>query len=493
MTRMFSPGSGAQVGYRRAPKPPQRFSERLRFFLDHTAEHHPARFTIGIFTSLIALLTSILLLPAATAAGNSTSFADALFTAVSAICVTGLTTVDMGSHWSAFGNTAIMIGLQVGGVGVLTAASLLGLLVSRRLGLTQRLLAAGDTNPLRTHHGPVAERQAVRLGDIKGLLRAVLLTVVIIELSLLLLIYPRILLEGTAPITALWHSFYFAASAFTNTGFVPTTEGMAPFSTDTYMLTVLGVGVFLGSLGFPVMYAVYRYRHLHRWRRPSRLPLHTKLTLLTTLLLLLIGALLIGLFEWGNPGTLGSMGAGHRIQSSMFLSTMSRSGGLANVDVSAMHEHTLLLIDMLMFVGGGSASTAGGIKVTTLAVLFLAAFAEARGFQDVNAFGRRIPQEVLRLAVSVVLWAATCVAFTTLILLQLTEAPFAFVLFDVISAFGTCGLSTGVAESLPDSGKIVLAATMWAGRIGTVTLAAALATKTRTALVRNPEERPIVG
>jgi trk system potassium uptake protein len=158
-----------------------------------------------------------------------------------------------------------------------------------------------------------------------------------------------------------------------------------------------------------------------------------------------------------------------------------------------MNGSTLLVMDMLMFVGGGSASTAGGIKVTTLAVLFLAAFAEARGDQDMQVFDRRIPSDLLRLSVSVVLWGATIVATATIAILHITKLPLDFVLFEVISAFGTCGLSTGVSAESPDAGKYILSATMWAGRVGTVTLAAALAASQRKQLFTRAEERPIVG
>ena len=172
---------------------------------------------------------------------------------------------------------------------------------------------------------------------------------------------------------------------------------------------------------------------------------------------------------------------------------MTRSGGFSPIDINELNGSTLLVFDMLMFVGGGSASTAGGIKVTTLAVLFLAALAEARGDNDMHAFERRIPTDVLRLAVSVTLWGATIVAVSTIAILQITKEPLDRVLFDVISAFATCGLSTGLTESLPDSGKYILAATMWAGRVGTVTLAAALAASQRRQLFTRAEERPIVG
>lgn len=460
----------------------------IREFIDGFAAASPARFAIIIFTGLIFVLTIILALPISSATGEPVAFVDALFTAVSTICVTGLTTVNMATQWSAFGNGAILLGLQVGGIGVLTLASILGLVVSRRLGLRQRLIAASDTNPSRIHAGPVSESQAIRLGEIGGLLATVALSALVIELVISAAIIPRLLVEGFDPWTAIWQGFYFASSAFTNTGFVPYVEGMTPFAADPWMLSAIAVGVFLGSLGFPVIFALAR-----RVKFRTRLSVHARLTLVTTALLIVLGAIATLVLEWGNPATLGAQPEIVRPMTAGFLSVMTRSGGFSTVDIGEMNGATLLFYDMLMFVGGGSASTAGGIKVTTLAVLFLAAFAEAKGNNDMNAFDRKIPTDVLRLAVSITLWGATIVATSSIIILQLTDAPLDYVLFDVISAFATCGLSTGLTETLPDAGKYVLAATMWAGRVGTVTLAAALAASQRRQLFTRAEERPIVG
>ncbi len=461
---------------------------RIRDAFDDFARRSPSRFAILIFTGLILALTAILATPWAARDGQATPIVDALFTAVSAICVTGLVVVDMATHWSTFGNVAILIGLQVGGIGVLTLASILGLVVSRRLGLRARLIAASDTNASRLHAGPVVESQAVRLGEIGGLLATVALSTLIIELILLLSLVPRLLAHGLDPWSATWKGFYFAASAFTNTGFVPTVDGVEPFATDPWFLTTIAFGVFLGSLGFPVIFAVLR---TVRFR--VRLPIHAKLTLVTTIALVILGSVAILVLEWSNPATLGGQDAAARPMTATFLSFMTRSGGFANVDVGAMDGASYLVMDMLMFVGGGSASTAGGIKVTTLAVLFLAAYAEAKGDTDMQVFDRRIPNDVLRLSVSVVLWGATIVAAASIVILRITDEPLDRVLFDVISAFATCGLSTGLTETLPDAGKYVLAATMWAGRVGTVTLAAALAASQRRQLFTRAEERPIVG
>lgn len=452
----------------------------------------PARFALLVFTGLILLWTALLSLPIASSSREATPLADALFTAVSAICVTGLATVDMATHWSIFGELLILGGLQIGGIGVLTLASILGLTVTRRLGLRTRLLAAGDTNPMRMGRD-VSESQAVGLGEIGGLLSAVAISLVAIEVTLTAFITPRLMMEGYSFAHALWNGFYLAASAFTNTGFVPLPGGLAPFATDTYLLSVLAVGVFLGSIGFPVIFALYRYVVGAGWRTHKRLGLHAKLTLTTTLIFVIFGWIAIAGLEFNNTKTLGSQGLGDTLFSSIYMSVMTRSGGLGVMDPTDMNGSTLLVMDMLMFVGGGSASTAGGIKVTTIAVLFLAAYAEARGYKDMQAFDRRIPNEVLRVAVSILIWGATIVLAASVAIMQMTGQPLDYVLFEVISAFGTCGLSTGLSAEIDDPGKYILAATMWAGRVGTVTLAAAVAATSRSRMFRLPEERPIVG
>lgn len=463
--------------------------ERLRERTNDILASSPARFAIIVFTVLIGLVTTLLMLPIASASGEPTPFVDALFTAVSAVCVTGLVTLDMATQWSVFGNVVIVLALQIGGIGVLTLASILGLVVSRRMGLRAKLIAAADSNAARTGSGPVSESQAVRLGEIGNLLVTVAVSALVIELVLFAVILPRLLLAGLDLGTAIWQGFYLAASAFTNTGFVPLIDGVEQFSADPWMLLTIAVGVFLGSLGFPVIYALTRFA---RFR--ARLSVHAKLTIVTTLVLIVVGMVAILLLEWNNGATLGDQDVANRPLTAFFLSVMTRSGGFSPIDVGAMNGSTLLVFDMLMFVGGGSASTAGGIKVTTLAVLFLAAFAEARGDRDIEVFERRIPTDVLRLAVSIVLWGATIVSASTIIVLHITKAPLDIVLFDVISAFATSGLSAGLTTNdLPDSAKLVLAATMWAGRVGTVTLAAALAAAQRRQLFRRAEERPIVG
>lgn len=462
---------------------------RARDFIDDFAAATPARFAIIIFAGLVAAATVLLGLPISNRTSDFTPFVDAFFTAVSVICVTGLSTVDMATYWSPFGHAVIFVGVEIGAVGVLTLASILGLVISRRLGLRAKLLAVGDSNPLRIGRGAaVAEGQAVRLGEIGGLLVTVAVSMIVIELVIALLFFPRVLSESGNLLEAIWVSSYFSVMSFTNTGFVLSPGGLDPFATDPWFLSVMMLSVFLGAIGFPVIYAVTR-----NFRKPKRWSVHVKLTLVTTLILFVLGAVAFLGLEYSNPATFGSMDAGQTVLQAAFLSMMTRSGGFSTIDIADLNGASLLVADMLMFVGGGSASTAGGIKVTTLAILFLAAFAEARGSESMEAFDRRIPSDVLRIAVSIVLWGATTVATATIIIQQITDAPLDLVLFDVISAFATCGLTTGLTEDAPDAAQYVLAATMFMGRVGTVTLAAALAASTRRQLFRRAEERPIVG
>lgn len=448
----------------------------------------PSRLAIAVFCGLILVFTALFSLPAASADGTITPLSDALFTAVSTICVTGLATVDMATHWSVFGHVLLFIGVNIGGMGALTLASILGMVISRRLGLKAKLLAASDTNPLRAHRGPINESQTVRLGDVGQLLFTVAVSTIVIEAIVSVLLYPGLVMAGIDPLRALWEAPYSAAMSFTNTGFSPNVDGIAVFADDYYVLIVLMASVFLGSIGFPVIYTLAKHVwHVRHWS------LHTKLTLVTTTLLFFGGGLAFIMLEAANPRTFGSMDAVETTVNALFLSAMTRSGGFSIIDINDLGGSSLLITGMLMFVGGGSASTAGGIKVTTFAVLAIAVWSEARGRDSAQAFGRRIPSDVQRVALSVVATAATIIAVATIVIIQITKAPLEQVLIEVISAFATAGLSTGLTAELPDSAAAVLAVTIFMGRVGTVTLAAAIAATSLPQLYRLPEERPIVG
>ena len=457
---------------------PRRAAGWVRQRVDDIARSSPARLALVVFSLVVLLFSALLSLPAATSSGQRAPYADALFTAVSAVCVTGLVTVDTATYWSGLGQALILVAIKVGGLGILTLAVLLGLAVARRLGLRQRLIAASET-------------KAMGLGEVGGLLRAIVVVSTSVELAIAVLLFPSFLADGEGFGKALWHSVFYGMSSFNNAGFVVHEGGLGAWVDDPFVLVPIALGVFIGSLGFPVVLAITRdWRRRGRWRRWG---LHTQLTLATTLIVLGASVVLIGLLEWTNPATFGQQPFGTRVLNVLFTAVMPRSGGFSTVDIGQMRESTWLLQDVLMFIGGGSASTAGGIKVTTLAVLVLAGVAEARGDRDVEAFGRRVAPASLRLAVTVLLAGSALVIVGTLALLAITGQPLGVVLFEVVSAFATVGLSTGLTPELPDAGKYVVAALMFAGRTGTITLAAALALRERARVIRLPEERPVVG
>lgn len=450
-------------------------ARRLRDAVDRVAKRSPARFVLGVFAAIILVVTALLRLPVATAGAERAPVADALFTAVSAVCVTGLTTVPTAEYWSTFGQAVIIIGVKVGGLGVMTLASVLALAVSRRIGLTHRLLVASET-------------QETRLGEVGTLVRAVLITSLTVEILLIVVLLPRFVGLGYSAGESLWQATFMSLSIFNNAGFVILDGGLAPHVGDWAMVLPIIVGGAIGALGFPVLLNV-----ADRWRRPRTWSLHAKLTLSTYGLLTVGGALVLGALEWTNSATLGGLGVSEKVLSSLFFGVNSRSSGLSTIEVADMREASWLVQDALMFVGGGSASTAGGIKVSTFAVLVLAIVAEARGDRDIEAFGMRVRTSGVRLAVAVAFLGSTLVGLATLGLLLVTDFHLDVVLFEVISAFGTVGLSAGITPELPDSGKYILSALMFAGRTGTMTLAAALALRQRRRVIRLPAQRPIIG
>jgi Trk-type K+ transport system membrane component len=449
---------------------------RLRDFVDDIANTSPARLALSAFASVCLVFTALLTLPAASASGEATPLHQAMFTAVSAVCVTGLTVVTTATHWSFLGQLIILIGIFVGGLGTLTLASLLALMVSKRLGVRGKIIAAQSMNT------------AGRLGEVGTLLRIVITTSIVIEGVLALILIPRFLVLGESFWNAVWHGLFYAISAFNNAGFTAHAEGIIPFENDLWILVPIMVGVFLGSLGFPVVMVLLQ--NGLNWKKWN---LHTKLTIEVSLILFAAGTLLWAVMEWDNARTIGTLSFNDKVFHAVFASVQVRSGGFNLVDQNQMESTTMLLTDALMFAGGGSASTAGGIKVTTIAVMFLAIAAEARGDADVKVHGRTIPEGAMRVAISVIVAGATLVSVGSFLLLSISGESLDRVLFEAISAFATCGLSTNLSAEVPPAGAYVLTALMFMGRVGTVTLAAALALRQRRQLYHYPEERPIIG
>lgn len=432
----------------------------------------PLAFLIGI-----AAGTLLLSLPIARAGMDvGAPFIVALFTATSALCVTGLTVVDTASYWSPFGHGVILLLCQIGGLGIMTGATLLGLLVSNRMRLRGQLLAS-------------AEMRSLDLGDVRHVLRLVVIATFATEAVLAAVLSLRFWLGlGFEPGSAIWYGIFHAVSAFNNAGFTILPQGLLPYSADWMLLSPLMLGVIIGGIGFPVLYELR-----NEWRTPGSWTIHTKLTLWGTAGLLLFGMLMVLAFEWSNPATLGPVGLGEKLLGSAFHSVMTRSGGFNVHDTAAMGPDTILLSSALMLIGGGSASTAGGIRVTTFLLLGFVVWSQIRGLKDSVAFRRRICPDVQRQAVTIVLMSMGVVSVALLSLVAIVDAPVERLMFEAISAFGTVGASVGLSAEMPPAGQMILVILMYVGRVGTVTLATALAINVRSNPYRYPEERPIVG
>jgi trk system potassium uptake protein TrkH len=390
--------------------------------------------------------------------------------------VTGLVVVDTGSYWSGFGQAIIMLLFQLGGFGMMTAATLLGLMVNRSPRLRTRLMTQ-------------TESRTLALGDVSTVARVVLVVTVLAQLVIAGVLVLRLHLgHGLDWAAAGWSGLFHAISAFNNAGFAIHADGLTRYAGDALVLVPIMAAVVVGGIGFPVLHELRQ-----RWRDPRHWTLHTKLTLIGTLALLAGGCLLALLFEWNNPRTLGPLGTGAKFLNGLFLSVSARSSGFNALDTGALTHETWALHYLLMFIGGGSAGTAGGVKVGTVAVLVLLVLAEVRGHTDTEAFGRRVGASAQRQAITVLVLGSTVVALGTLALLRVSDFPTDQVIFEVISAFGTVGLSTGITAQLPPSGQAVLALLMFVGRVGTITLAASLVLGERRMPYRYPEEHPIVG
>lgn len=428
------------------------------------------------FLGAIAVGTVLLSLPLATAGGHGAGPVTALFTATSAVCVTGLIVVDTATAWSGFGQAVILALIQVGGFGIMTMASLFGLLLTRRLGLQTRLTAA-------------VSARAVQLGDVRSVLLGVARMTVAVEGVVALLLAARWTLTYDEPVTrALWLGVFHSVSAFNNAGFALFSDSLVGYATDPWICLPITIAVLIGGLGFPVIFEVWRNH-----RRPRRWSIHTRLTIMATAILVPGATLFMAVAEWGNPATLGRLDVPGRILAAFVQGVMPRTAGFNSVDTTQMRDGTWLGTDVLMFIGGGSASTAGGIKVTTFAVLMFVIWSELRGDPDVTIFDRRLSLANQRQAVTVALIGVAAVVVATLAISLTSTFALDQILFEVISASATVGLSTGLTAQLDPSHQIVLVLLMFLGRLGPITLGTALAIRERRRLFRHPEGAPIIG
>ncbi len=427
------------------------------------------------FGAAILVGTALLMLPISTTGRGGAPLLTALFTSTSAICVTGLTIVPTDSYWTQFGQTMIMLMIQVGGVGIMTGASLLFLTISRRMGLQRRLNAQAET-------------KALNLGDLRRVLFGVVVFSMLAEAIVALVLAIRFWAGGAGFGAGLWQGAFHSIAAFNNAGFSIFKDNLVGYVTDPTVCIAIALAVIAGGIGFPVWLELRR-----QFKRPSRWSLHVKITLTTTAALLAFGTLALTIAEWNNSETLGPLNAPGKLLAGFFAAVMPRTAGFNSIDYAHVEPEGTLVTDMLMFVGGGSASTAGGIKVTTFALLAMMAWAESRGRTDVQAFRRRVPGVAQRQALAVAFAAVNLVVLGALGLMATSSFDLSQTLFEAISAFATVGLSTGITAGLSDAGHLILIGLMFLGRVGPLTLAVALVLREHGQRFRYPEERPLVG
>ncbi|MGC4877269.1 TrkH family potassium uptake protein [Micromonospora sp. DT43] len=444
----------------------------MRWFFRNPVRLVPLGFLVPIL-----LGTGLLLARWSTVQHQRPPLITALFTATSALSVTGMAVTDTPNYWSGWGLLVITLLTQLGGLGILTVAALVILVVSRQLGLRNRLLVQAETAEFG-------------IGDVARLLRRIAITVFACEAAMTAVVAGRLWSAyDYTPGRALWSGVFHAVQAFNNGGFSLYTDGLLAFGRDPWVSLPLAFGAVVGGLGFPALFEAVR-----EWRRPVRWTVATKLTIWGSAALVLIGVAGLLAAEWTNVSTIGSYDVEGKVLASFTQIALSRTGGFNVLNIADLQEESYPLLIVLMFIGGGSASTAGGIKVSTFFLLAFTIWAELRGEPDVTVGHRRLATASQRQAVTVALLSVALVTAGTMVLLLLTEGVrFVAALFEVTSAFSTTGLTIGLAAELPASGQVVLTVLMFIGRVGPLTLGSAIALNTRRKLYRYPQEQPIVG
>lgn len=435
-------------------------------------ELNPAQTIIAGFAAIILAGALLLSLPAASADGRPTGALTALFTATSAVCVTGLIVVDTADHWSAFGELVILVLIQLGGLGYMTAATLMALVIGRRIGLRERLVLQ-EAHNLYTVGGIVRFTRTVVL---------ITLGIEAIGAALLLVRWWPEFGPGQAAYLAVFHS----VSAFNNAGFdlFGGFRSLTGYTTDLSVNLTFATLTVLGGLGFTVLVDL---------GRPKRFTLHAKVVLATTAALLALGTLLVLVLEYSNPATLHPLPLQHKILAAFYQSVTARTSGFNTLDIGGLLDPTLMLLVALMFIGASPGGTGGGIKTTTFVAPMAVIIAQLRGRTDPELFWRRLPPVVVYKAVTIALVAVAFVVTMATALAFTERVEFIQALFEVTSAFGTVGLSTGITPGLSAIGRIIIIVTIFTGRVGLLTMAFALTRRQQPANVRYPEERILIG
>ena len=436
----------------------------------------PAQQVVFVFLAVAAIGTILLMLPITDSPNRAITPLEAAFTTISALCVTGLTVVDTGTAWNGLGHVTILALIQVGGLGVMLVATFIGVSLGRKLTLKQRTLTG-------------TENRTLSAADVRRLTTGIIKTALIIEAVVALALAIRFMWGyGMGLGEALWYGVFHSISAFNNAGFSLFSDSMIGFATDPWIGAALCAAIILGGLGYPVLFQLAR-----EFGRPLHWSMNTKLVLFMTAVLLSLGFIAFLVFEWTNTKTLASLSIFDRIQVAFFQSVQARTAGFNSIDFGDVRAETLLSFDILMFIGGGPAGTAGGIKVTTFAVLLFILITELRGEGAVNIFSKRLSRSVHREALTIALLASAAVVGGTFILLATSQESLDVLLFEAISAFATVGLSTGITADLPPLAQLALMALMFLGRLGPLTLGTALVLRRRRILYEYPKERPEIG
>ncbi len=426
------------------------------------------------FAGLILAGAILLSAPFASATGQPVPFIDALFTATSAVCVTGLVVADTGTRYSLAGHIIIILLIQAGGLGFMTMATLMALLMGKRINLRERLIMQEAMNQL----------------TVAGIVR---LTRYIVKATLLIEFIGGTILAARWYLDfgpkGIFYGYWHAISAFCNAGFDLFGEyrSLTGYVDDLTVNLVISFLIILGGIGFTVIADIWENR------RFRDLSLHSKIVIAVSAFLTVFGAAVILVFEWDNPATLGPLSWDGKILAGYFQSVTPRTAGYNTLPIGDMGGATLFFIVLLMFIGASPGSTGGGVKTTTAGLAAAAIWAMIRGREEVEIFERGIARTVIYKAFALVFIAALLVVFVTMMLTLTEQAPFLNILFEVVSAFGTVGLTTGITPQLTVSGKLWLILTMFAGRVGPVTLALALALRQRKARIKYPEGKVIIG
>jgi trk system potassium uptake protein TrkH len=457
-------------GYRK--KVLDMFKIRNRFFKKlNTAEI----LAIG-FLAVILIGAVLLSLPVASKSGESVGFVNALFTAASAVAVTGLVVVDTLTHWTTFGHVVILVLIQIGGLGFITMGTLFALILGRKINFRQRVVMQEAMNKITVN------------GVVKLAKYILIMTVLVEGIGAIILSTRLIPIYGVGK--GIWLSVFHSVSAFCNAGFdlIGNFQSLTPFVTDYVVTITIALLIIIGGLGFVVIFELMDKKNL------KKLSLHTKMALLMTLVLLVSGYIIVMVLEYNNPGTMGNLSVGEKFLSGFFHSVTPRTAGFNTLPMDKLAMGTIVMTMLFMFIGAGSAGTAGGVKVTTVGVLIAAIASILKGRKETEAFKRTLPRDLVNKALTIIGLAIVWVVAVTFILSITEDATFMEILFEVISAFGTVGLSLGITTELSVVGKLIITITMFTGRIGPLTLVMALAQRHQsTTILSYPDENVMIG